>query len=620
MNIRPIIYLLCLACAAFASAQSADDNIIINSKQDIYTYKIVAGKPLIDNSNYTFFQCIDKPELLQACCYYDNFSEIKKATVKGMGKITPQYEMYHDKGIFFNDSKICYFNLPFKRKGEEAHVLFEKRYNDIFQFKYIYFAENYFIKEKIVEVVLPDWLELQIVEKNFGDNITKTINYSEKDKKTTYSYHLKNMLATKKEDDAPHYTQVHPYILVIPKKAEIKGTTSFYFDTYDHVYQWCKSMTDKTYSDMAVIEKKAAEITQKCLTDEDKIKEIYSWVQNNIRYIAIENGLLGYIPDNAHDVLKKKYGDCKGMSNLLKALLRSQGFDARLAWVGTREVAQDSTITLPGFNHMICALFRDNDTCFLDPTIQYMAIREYHEAIQGQMTMIEDGDNYIRQRIPAITASQNVDSLYCEYTIKNGLLSGDARMSFTGQLKHEILSFIHSQNASMREARIKQFILGTRRPQDKVFAVSISNIDGKSDTVAISYKEERLSGIQTFNDELYISMDTYEDFTDLSIDTAKRKNDYLFPLQTSIIRIEHLIIPQGYEPYSLPKNLMIERPNYTFQITYSLDEGLIKYHKEIVTTDVWLKKKDFVNWNTDLEMLRKCYNEHIILKKKTTEL
>lgn len=73
-----------------------------------------------------------------------------------------------------------------------------------------------------------------------------------------------------------------------------------------------------------------AKIIANNTNDVDKIKAIYYWVQDKIRYIAYEDGYSGYIPASAQEVLANKYGDCKGMANLLTELLKLAGYDARL--------------------------------------------------------------------------------------------------------------------------------------------------------------------------------------------------------------------------------------------------------------------------------------------------
>lgn len=136
---------------------------------------------------------------------------------------------------------------------------------------------------------------------------------------------------------------------------------------------------------------KADEITQGKSTAIEKVKAIYYWVQDNVRYIAFEDGLAGFKPEKAQEVLRRKYGDCKGMANLTKELLKASGFDSRLCWIGTHHIAYDySTPSLAVDNHMICAVVLNGRRYFLDATEKYIPLNEYAERIQARQVLIED--------------------------------------------------------------------------------------------------------------------------------------------------------------------------------------------------------------------------------------
>src|SRR6201999_2976434 len=110
----------------------------------------------------------------------------------------------------------------------------------------------------------------------------------------------------------------------------------------------------------------------------------------------------------AQNVLNKKYGDCKGMANLTRSLLVALGFDARLCWIGTDHIAYDySTPSLAVDNHMICALNYKGRFYFLDATESYIGFGQYAQRIQGRQVLIEDGDNFLLQRIPVVDGAQN---------------------------------------------------------------------------------------------------------------------------------------------------------------------------------------------------------------------
>ena len=609
INILTIVFI-----APVLYAQSNEDNIIIEKKTENYSYNISSKQVVLEEKSITNYLCLKWPEKITVADFYNLYSKIDKVDIKAEKKITPVYEMYKDNDIFYSDMKVCYFELPFTKKGERASVSFEKTYNDIRVFNTIIFSEPQFVKEKTVQIVIPDGLKIDIVEQNFNDNITKEISTDEKSRTVKYVYTIKNQAGIQKMPDAPAYHKIAPYLLLIPKKVTVKKEETVYFDNYDDVYKWCKEKIDCVSNDVETVSKFTQQLIDSCKTDDEKISTIFSWVQNNIRYIAFEYGLAGWIPDNAQNVLHKKYGDCKGMSNLLKIMLQSAGFDARLVWIGTDGLSKGTEITLPLFNHVICALFKNGQILYLDPTVKYMVPGEYHNGIQNCFTLIENGTGYIIDSVPEVTASQNTDSLTCIYSIKENSLAGAVDMILSGESKQAILSVIYNLNSSLRNSVLKQF-LEKGKSHEKISDISIQGTDSRQNQLKISYNEVRNNSVNKIGNEIYIDLDSRQDYISSVIDTAKRKIDMVFPFKERTIREEYLVIPAGFEVVSIPNGLTVETDNYKINITYSLQDGRIKYRKEIIIKDVWLKKENFAQWNYDIALLKRNYSEQIILQK-----
>ena len=613
-QIISVIILIMVFIAPTLYAQSNEDNIIIEKMTDNYSYNISSKQVTLEEKSITNYLCLKWPEKITVANFYNLYSKIGKVDIKAEKKITPVYEMYRNNDIFFSDMKVCYFELPFSKKNERASVGFEKTYNDIRIFNEILFSEPQFVKEKTVQIIIPNGLKIDILEQNFSDNITKEISRDEKSQTVKYIYTIKNQAGLKRMPDAPPYYKIAPYVLLIPKKAIVKKKEIVYFDNYDDVYKWCKKKIDDVSNDTETVSRFTKQLIDSCKTDDEKISTIFSWVQNNIRYIAFEYGLAGWIPDNAQNVLLKKYGDCKGMSNLLKIMLQSAGFDARLVWIGTDGLSKGTEITLPLFNHMICALFKNDQIIYLDPTVKYMVPGEYHNGIQNCLTMIEDGNNYIIDSVPKVAASQNTDSLMCIYSIKENSLAGNVNMILSGECKQSILSVIYTLDASLRNSALKQF-LEKGRSQEKISDISIQGEDSRQNQLKISYYEIRNNSVNRSGNELFIDLESRQDYSSSTIDTTKRKIDFVFPFKERTIREEYLVIPAGFEVVSIPDKLNIETANYKINISYSRQDDKIKYKKEIIIKDVWLKKENFTQWNYDIAQLKRNYSEQIILRE-----
>lgn len=609
-----IIFLFCFC--SIISAQTDDDHIIISDKTDIYSYELNKQRVInVREKSFAEYTCIGKIESVTIAKFFDQESKIEKVKIKGVKGSSPRYEMYRQKGIFYSDTKVCYFELPFSRKDEVAQVSFEKAYGNIYSFYIIPIAEPQFIKKKTVKLIVPDWLKVDLTELNFRDNIRKSIEKNTKDNTTTYTYQIEDQYKMTDEPNMPGYTYSYPYILVVPKKSVIDNKETAYFDSFDHLYKWYRDINFLLNNNEDIIREKAKEITQGYKSEEDKIKALLSWVQNNIRYLAFEYGIDGFKPDEAHEVLRKKYGDCKGMSNLLKSLLKAEGFDARLAWVGTREAAFDLSVPLPLADHMICVLQWKGKRYYLDPTVRFMTLGEYPQWIQGKTVLIENGPDYMMEQIPDLSPLMNTDSLFSVFTIGGNVLTGKSLNIYKGESKQLIMSAIQATETNEQHDALNQF-LRRGKVHDKIEDIQISGANSLADKVEISYCETRKSDIKSIDGELYINLNICPDFVHTKIDTSRRTNDYLLPYKDHIVRESHLMIPSGYEVTSLPAEFRIGKKDYSFLISYAIDNEKIMYHKEITIFDPWIKKRNFTEWNSDIDALKKAYLEQIILKKK----
>jgi hypothetical protein len=479
----------------------------------------------------------------------------------------PQHSYYSEDNIFHSDAQVCYYPIYLKEKGNKATSVFAKTTEDPRYFCSIYFPEPYRVKSKEIIVKIPRWMKVEIREMNFGSNITKKVSYDKRDDADVFTYTALDLPAQKKEAQSPGPTYIYPHLLFLVKSASYNGVNHTYFNTLADQYAWCHSLTKDTEANNESLKTKAKEITDGLTDDLKKIKKIFYWVQNNIRYIAFEDGIAGFKPDKADEVLRKKYGDCKGMANLTKHLLTALGYDARLCWIGTNRIAYDySTPSLAVDNHMICALNYKGKMYFLDATETYLPFNEYAERIQGRQVLIEDGDKYILGKIPSTDVVQNRDYEKRVLTVSASTLTGKVTHLYKGEEKESMFAHLHGMKKSEYEKELTKFL--TNSSDNTLQKLNISDLSNYDDELNISYDIVQRSGISTFDKEYYIEMDLRKEFGSFQIDTAVRKQDYWMQYKYNIHRETELIIPENYQIASIPENLVIKTADYEISTTY----------------------------------------------------
>ncbi len=108
---------------------------------------------------------------------------------------------------------------------------------------------------------------------------------------------------------------------------------------------------------------------RKNLSEEEKIRTVYNFITENIRYSSVSFRQSPLVPQRARDVLVNRIGDCKDVATLCIAMLNEVGITAHHVLVNTADQGSNANI-LPtiSFNHAIAAVETKNGLLYLDLT------------------------------------------------------------------------------------------------------------------------------------------------------------------------------------------------------------------------------------------------------------
>jgi len=362
---------------------------------------------------------------------------------------------------------------------------------------------------------------------------------------------------------------------------------------------------------------KANELTAGVTDDLQKIKKVFNWVQHNIRYIAFEDGIAGFKPAKANDVLHKRYGDCKGMANLTRGLLQSLGYDARLCWIGTNHIAYNySTPSMAVDNHMICALFYKGKKYFLDATETNIGFNEYAERIQGRQVLIEDGDKYILDRVPAVVPEQNIqlEKMVLKFEGTENL-QGAANISYKGESRSDLLTKIQGTKKDNLQKALSDY-LAERNNNYDISDLNTGALLGTDSVLNIKYNVKHKGAASAFGNEIYLEADFRKELDGFTIDIPTRKLDVMLPYKMNMVTESLISVPDGYKISQLPPNKEWKHRNIQIAISYSKKGDKIEYKKQIKVPDIMLKKESFSEWNQLIKELGAHYREQIIFVKQ----
>jgi hypothetical protein len=520
---------------------------------------------------------------------------------------------YSSEDIFHSDAKLCVVKFPLAEKGKPFDYTFQENYKDVKYLTSFYFLQHYPVVERIVQFNIPSWLELDLREFNFvGYDIKKT-SVKEGDI-TKVTFQISNTQAYTSEPHSPNHALSYPHIICVTKAFTDAGQRTVLFENVKNLYAWYRSVCAEIGNDPETLKAKVTELTANKKTDQEKVESIFYWVQDNIRYIAFENGIMGFKPDAAQNVFKNKYGDCKGKANLLKNMLKLAGFDARLTWIGTSDLPYDYSLpSLAVDNHMICTLILNGKKYFLDGTEEYIALNDYAQRIQGKQVLIEDGNNHILERIPEFPAERNKETVINKMSIADNQLTGNAVVEYNGESKISAQSAFASMRSDKKSESLSSY-LRSGNSNMEVTNITNSDFNDRQKPLQLKYDFKANNQVTKAGSELYVVMDWEKEFSSLEM-PDDRKNDYEFNQKYYLSTQTELLIPEGYKVDYLPAAFKKTTPYGSFDGAYANKGKSIVYTKTIVISKPILKKTDFPGWNSFITDINKFYNDQVVLVK-----
>lgn len=182
------------------------------------------------------------------------------------------------------------------------------------------------------------------------------------------------------------------------------------------------------------------ELTGDIADPRQKARKIYEYMQQKTRYISIQIGIGGWQPFSAEETDRLGYGDCKGLVNYTRALLKVAGIDAYYCIVQAGERKQD---LLPDFasinqgNHIILCIPFPGDTTWLECTSKEMPFGFLGNFTDDRRVLACTEEGGKLMHTPAYPAGDNKQLRRADLTIDDqGSLSGRVSTRFEGTRYH----------------------------------------------------------------------------------------------------------------------------------------------------------------------------------------
>jgi len=523
--------------------------------------------------------------------------------------------------VFHDDDKEITFDLLKLDAGYKTIIKYTKKVKRPEFFDIFHFVSGYPVEMARVEISYPKEVAMSFYERSFKNfNIVRN-ELADKKGITTKSWQLNQIPAYDDEEGSTNINHHIPHVFAQITSFQANGETVKLIGTVAELHAFYVEflLLKEDESNRKEINDVVRSLIENKKTDLEKIDTIYKWVQSNIKYIAFEDGINGYVPRACSAVMKNRYGDCKDMGNLLVEMLTFADVkNAYVAWVGTNDiVTQMSEIPSPlTCNHVICVVEKEQGGYYyLDATGSEMGYILPPQSIQEKEILVHKGEGkFDLFMVPAVSAKDNYVKTHVKYTFVDGdSIRGTGFNSFSGYERGSRSYDLKNLDQEDLLIYVKDIVLrGRNRFTLKEY--ELKNLDNNNAPLEIHYVFS-VDNMMVQHDSDYFFNPVLFKPRLMQFNGENYKFDQAKDYHRVVEHIYEFTLPTNFKLKSFPANLDFEHDLFSFHSAYKLEGNNLTvsmiYQFELLRIPPSL----FGDWNAFSDKVNEATAQNIVLEK-----
>ena len=548
--------------------------------------------------------------------YREGYQEAKilfANTIKPNGRIVPlDVKDIHDSSKhagfeFYTDIKQRSFTMPAVENNCVIEYAYEVRNLKPmlpFDFFTTFFCQTVIpMEEDTMEVVLPVNVELKY--KKFNTTINPSITKNGNKKKYVFTN-------TKQKEIIPEPRMPH-----VTDRDTFPQLSMWTLDSWETISRWYISLVKEQMQSDGELETFTRQLVKDKKNEEEKIKAIFNFVSQKIRYVAVLLGPYTHKPHAAREIFKKRYGDCKDKTTLLLTMLKIAGIEGMPVLVPAHgESFDESMPSLEAFNHVIAVVPSGTTYYWLDATNEAAAFNSIPFSRPTTVLVIHYDGSYRFIKTPHMDDRKDFTNLEIKSTLNE---EGDADVNFTFTFSGKAAeSSRYLYKYLSPEQRKKQF----ERRGIEVKELTFSSFTDTEDPFVINLKGIYKNLAQKLDDKTMVltntvRLDSYRDIT------SAKERKYPIRFRTSLYNKEKYIFtfPAGFIIKNLPPAFISERPfkkrveNFSFRdSTFEISVETKEFEHKIILDNL----DDFKKHASELQKHESSLKNILFEKKEYT--
>ncbi len=510
-----------------------------------------------------------------------------------------------------DDGYMLVFRVPVTRYPVTVEYKFEKRMKGtMFYPSYDILFPGERIQSSTFTARIAKPLDLRFRERN--TTIKPVI--TEEDKFKIYTWKVNDLPAIEYEEGSLNDASKYPGIILAPTKFKYDNYNgdfsswqsfgSFFFqlnkgrdELPEHRVQFFRDMVKNSGS------------------DREKARILYQYLQENFRYVSIQLGIGGFQTFTAESTDQNKYGDCKALSNYMKAMLKAVGINSYLAVINAGENRSSMEEDFPRqmANHMILCVPQKKDTIWLECTSRINDFDVLGTFTENRKAVLLTENGGVLVSTPK---SKAIDNQLTRHTrIK---LNDDGSGSIE-QLIDPMGSYrmLVENMKDEKPEDLKEFVVlnwGLKHPDE--FSIDLGEKRKKQQPVIKATYEKLPEFIA--GSKMFLAPRIYSFWSKKLPDAKDRKMDYYFYQPAIFTDTTEWMLPEGFIADALPakKEMDCEYANFSYDYYFNPEQRTMITTARLAIKNHHIPVKEYANVKAFFDKVIAENNQRVVIKKQ----
>ncbi len=446
-------------------------------------------------------------------------------------------------------------------------------------------------------------------------NIELEPRVQEEEKEVRYSWEVQGLKALPAEPYSPRASEILPILMTAAGKFRVEeylGSMSDWkaFGAFvGQLFEGRDALPPATAGEVRRLVAGAG-------SDAEKLDILYRYLQAHMRYVSVQLGIGGWQPFDAQYVAENKYGDCKALSNFMKALLKEAGITAYPVLIANGDIAYEveDNFTYPLFNHAI--LYVPSEDMWLECTSSTYPPGYIGAGNDGRRVLLITPEGGRLKATPELTEEDNTSIARTEITLaEDGTARVSAEVAATGS-RHE--AYRRRQAYSSREELEKWFVRSSSLPAMSLESLDIQVAPG-APQARCRYSATLPRYASKAGKRLFIPLNAVSPLETIPEKMEQRR--YPIRIDEAFTEVDTIVfqLPEGFQVESMPEEPVIVESTFgRYEAKVEKQGGKLAYARRFQLRGSTLPAEQYEAFRSFFQEVAKADKAMVVLVEKKT--